>query len=638
MPLAGGGAAKFGLRYEGRWTVLCLIDVMEEKANSIRLEPPGDEGDGIEFWLRKEEWLECHQVKRQQSKRGDWTLADLNNNQVLAYFWEKLLNPKSSCHFVSTQAASSLDELTDRARRASSWNDFQVNFLGKSTHAANFDDLVYRWGGCSEEAAYQALKRIRVRTIDEETLHSFIESRIGSLVDGDSANAADVLAEFALEKVNHELSSFDIWNHLELRGFKRRAWGKDPTVVAALTDATKRYLQPHQAAVIGGKMFPRDESRKVLELLSSAEGEPTIFLVGEAGAGKSETLVQIVEALLEKSIPVLCVRADRLDPSLLPDDIGKQMGLPASPVKVLAAVANGRDCVLVIDQLDAVSLASGRNPKFFDCIWDLKVQARAHPKMRLLLGCRKFDLDNDHRFRRLSRGSGVREISISRISQDTVKSILNDLGFSVDRFSARQLDLLSIPLHLSLLSESGLVKNKNFDFESSADLYRAFWSYKQSVIGERLGHPVEWTKVIDILCKYMSENQVLSAPEDILDEFSADAQAMASEHVLVRDGRSYAFFHEGFFDYAFARFFTRSGQRLLSFLLNDEQHLFRRAQVRQILLYERQVNPSIYLEEVQGLLGDRNIRFHIKQVVLSLLASLSDPSEAEWNIVSPFLG
>ena len=53
MPLPGGAAEKFGNRYERRWTVACLLDVMDEKADSIRLEPPEPEGQGFEFWIRE---------------------------------------------------------------------------------------------------------------------------------------------------------------------------------------------------------------------------------------------------------------------------------------------------------------------------------------------------------------------------------------------------------------------------------------------------------------------------------------------------------------------------------------------------------------------------------------------------------
>ena len=73
MPLPGGAAEKFGNRYEGRWTVACLLDVMDEKADSIRLEPPEPEGQGFEFWATKQGVRECHQVKRQHFT-GRWTL------------------------------------------------------------------------------------------------------------------------------------------------------------------------------------------------------------------------------------------------------------------------------------------------------------------------------------------------------------------------------------------------------------------------------------------------------------------------------------------------------------------------------------------------------------------------------------
>ena len=77
MPLPGGPTDKFGNRYEGRWTVACMVDILDDRADAIRIEPPGIEGEGVEFWLRKGSVYEYHQVKRQHSASGRWTLADL---------------------------------------------------------------------------------------------------------------------------------------------------------------------------------------------------------------------------------------------------------------------------------------------------------------------------------------------------------------------------------------------------------------------------------------------------------------------------------------------------------------------------------------------------------------------------------
>ena len=44
---------------------------------------------------------------------------------------------------------------------------------------------------------------------------------------------------------------------------------------------------------------------------------------------------------------------------------------------------------LVIDQVDAVSHASGRNPEFFDCISAMLHQALAYDNIKVLSACRK---------------------------------------------------------------------------------------------------------------------------------------------------------------------------------------------------------------------------------------------------------
>lgn len=129
MPLPGGPTDKFGNRYEGRWTVACMVDILDEHTDAIRLEPPGSEREGVEFWLKKGSIREYHQVKRQYGAEGRWTLAALADKGILSHFWEKLRDPIAQCVFVSTHAAFQLEELVDRARRAASWGEFRQAFL-----------------------------------------------------------------------------------------------------------------------------------------------------------------------------------------------------------------------------------------------------------------------------------------------------------------------------------------------------------------------------------------------------------------------------------------------------------------------------------------------------------------------------
>jgi hypothetical protein len=76
-PRPGGEADKFGGRYEGAWTVARLLDVLAGRAVSLQVERGGITPDGVEFFLRRENGVEAHQVKRQAGRARSWTLLAL---------------------------------------------------------------------------------------------------------------------------------------------------------------------------------------------------------------------------------------------------------------------------------------------------------------------------------------------------------------------------------------------------------------------------------------------------------------------------------------------------------------------------------------------------------------------------------
>lgn len=641
MPLSGGAADKYGGRYEGLWTISCMADVMAERVDSIRLEPPGEEGKGVEFWVRQGGALEYHQVKRQRG-RGSWTLSALNAEAVLSNFFEKLNDLQARCVFVSADSASELGELADRAGKAGSWQEFDREFLDSDEWRQHFGKLRKLWGNPDPAEAFDRLRRVRVRTLDEESLRSFAEVRLEPLVEGDTSSVAAELAQFALESVYQELTAYDIWARLTERGYGRRDWANDTRVLANVETQNGRYLDGLREELVGGTVIPREEAAQALNLLigEAADGTRGVLLAGEAGVGKSGVVLQVVEGLRERGVPYLAFRVDRLESTTLPEGIGEQVGLPGSPASVLAAVAQERDCVLVIDQLDAVSLASGRNPELFEVVRDIIRQADAQPGTRVLLACRRIDLDNDHRLRSLTRVGGVTTaLDVRRLPEETVREVVSGMGLNGQALSPGQLRLLSLPLHLRLLEEISCTSpGAAIEFRTADDLYDEFWRRKRQLVRARLGGgTVRWTQVMDALCDSMSEDQVLSVPADVLDDYEDEANAMASEHVLALDRGRYAFFHEGFFDYAFARRFAERGRELLPLLRESEQHLFRRAQVRQILRRTRDRDRGRYLEDLHGLLHGQDIRFHIKQVVFALLAGLDDPTPEEWDVLAPLL-
>ena len=143
--------------------------------------------------------------------------------------------------------------------------------------------------------------------------------------------------------------------------------------------------------------------------------------------------------------------------------------------------------------------------------------------------------------------------------------------------------------------------------------------------------------MVDALTERMSADQVLFAPKTLVDDWMDDAQAMVSEHVLVDmdDQRQYRFFHESFFDYAYARRFASGDRRVMDFLRSHEQHLFRRSQVRQILDYRREQDFSRYISDGRDIFEAEDVRFHIKRMVASGFGKVERPRREEWELLEP---
>jgi hypothetical protein len=333
------------------------------------------------------------------------------------------------------------------------------------------------------------------------------------------------------------------------------------------------------------------------------------------------------------------MRVDGLGSFASTRDLGVSLGLDGSPVAALAAVAKGQDCLLVVDQLDALSLASGRLTERFDPIADLIEEAKAFPAMRVLLACRQFDIDNDPRLQRLVSDDGpADQLSIAPLTEAQVEVAVEAMGLDSASLSETQRELLKVPLHLVLLAAIA-DQPTALGFSTAKGLMDAFYERKRDLSQARREQTVRFDETVGVVVEDMSSHQRLYAPEAVVEVagYAADARVLESEHVLVERTEGYLFFHEAFFDYAFARRWLARDQTLVAFLLDGEQELFRRAQVRQVLIHLRAGQPDRFVAEVEGLLGDHAIRFHIKEVVLALLRAVEHPSRAEWQLVERVL-
>ena len=648
MPLPGGPADKFGNRYEGRWTVSCLLRILDEKARSIHLEPVGPEGQGVEFYLTQNNGdREYHQVKRQHGGGGAWTIALLAERNVLCAFQDKLTSSSARCAFVSTTSAGELQTLIEHAEKAEDVGQFRGEFLKAQRLGSWFDSLRQKWADCSDQQAYEWLQRISVYTESENLLVPGIERDACALVKGDPKAVRVALAELVLDSIHEELDAVAIWAYLKECGYQRRRWNNDPHLLLRIQEANERYLSPIQGQAILGKAIERQEVAAILARLNANPEKRAVLVTGGAGSGKSGVLAQFMELAESHGWLVMGFRMDRLEPVGTARQLGEQLDLPESPVHVLNAAAGDRRCLLVIDQLDAVSTTSGRHPAFFERVEELIRQFEVCPHMRLVLSCRSFDRDNDSRLRRLSGKQGVaEEVTVESLSEAVIADTVKQCGLDPERFSAQQMDLLSVPLHLKLFTEIAPpeeeCKSATIGFQTLEDLYGKYEKQKRRAIDDRLGRPVQWAAVLDVALDRMMKTQSLSMLAGPLEsQFGQDVSALVSEGVMVKEGKGLSsrlsFFHETLFDYQFALSFARRETSLCEFIRRHGQHLFLRATVRQILTYMRACKDPTYLADLNELITADDIRFHIKHLVFSWVRALPDPTRDEWCIVRDWI-
>src|SRR5258708_36933926 len=263
---------------------------------------------------------------------------------------------------------------------------------------------------------------------------------------------------------------------------------------------------------------------------------------------------------------------------------------------------------------------------------ELEREVERLPNMSIVVGCRDFDLEHDYRISKLkTQGQGFEVVKLGGLSVGQIDSSLSDAETDPSRVQPGLKPILTVPLHLALFLR--LTPQLRADVHNRDELFGAFWEETERKVEHRLGRKVRWAETIDRLSDWLSVNQELSAPQHILDDFSIDASAMASEHFLVLTENRSRFFHEALFDYAFARRFSVRGGQLVDLLSADEQHLFRRAQVRQVLTFLRLHDRRRYLRELEAVLGHCKIRFHVKKLVLQWLSSLVDPQVDELEVL-----
>ncbi|MGL4402026.1 MAG: hypothetical protein ACRCXD_19370 [Luteolibacter sp.] len=661
--LRGEQALKDGLSFEFTWTARYLIEILEERALAIQLGGLPSES-GVDFRVEFRAHEEHHQVKRAFGTSGEWKLSNLAAEGVLGDFRDRLANPRVHCHFVSSLNANQLGYLADRARRAENLESYRTSYL-TGNYAKWFAELVRRWS-LSEEECLLRLKRVFTRVMDERDIETSSLTMLRSSVEGSPPDVWVHLRDYCFSHLNQPKRSSDLWQWLETKGYKRQVYAGSPRILESLTAQTGSYLAGIRQKLIKPP-FARQISATITGQLVGAKDGLDIVVLGAPGGGKSAVMLEITDSCVKRGWPVLAFRLDELSSNSTASQMQAALNLPVAPAQAISLAAAGRPALVVIDQLDAVSHYSGRTSVLFDRVSELVQEIRGHrlrSPIHVLIACRDIDWKHDGRFRQIHRpryGAEMEDEAIHKVEEladGEISSILKNCGLDAAAFSPRQYnELLRRPQYLALFIEANVSNDEISKIVTPKQLFDAYWRTKERAMaqvfpGASTNH---WSGILKLITHHLSETALklvpskgtrqgskndapLAVASSILGHFPPTSiDWMITNGVIVESGNRIRFGHESLFDYCFARFFEERGQSLLEYLCQSDQTLIQRGQLRQVMAYMRDDDPESYVATAKELLDSEKIRPHLKLLLTVVLCAVTEPSEAEWNLICTYL-
>jgi energy-coupling factor transporter ATP-binding protein EcfA2 len=387
----------------------------------------------------------------------------------------------------------------------------------------------------------------------------------------------------------------------------------------------------------------RKETKRLYEWIQKAlEGEEDniAVLTGGAGCGKTVILKDLLNLLNESSIPVLGLKSDKKYLNL--ENINKSIF--DGEVNILEAFRQlslkHKTVVILVDQIDALSQSLSTNRTQIKAYLSLINQLSRLDRIRIIISCRKFDLNYDADLRQFTHKT---IFEVSNLTDPEIEPVLRKLtGNELSYFPKELIELLRTPLHLEVFCRIYNNSKITNEIKSLQDLYRNLWNQKvKEVKGKTDIDPLRLESVIfDIANQIYERQDNLSVPVELLDQYYDEVKYLRTEGLITGEKGSIQFFHQTFYDYCYARdFVERQGGHLYNYLVAlAHQGLFIRSSIRQVLSYLRTYNPKQYISELRKLLFSEGIRYHIKRLVVDHLSFESNPTFKELEIIIELTG
>lgn len=654
----GGRADKYGNRYEDRYLAKLLLRLVREEFASITVEPLGINKDSVEYVAEQKDGTFNHyQCKGTNGNFPSWRFCDLKKHNVFSRAKEIIeAGGKNAYYFISPLQYNQLDELCKRARTNSSAQDFIDYQLTNSDVRNNFNNCMNEFGlerdnPADQERCISILSHCYFEQyiLNLETQWD-LEAYIGILFLGKPSTIRTLLERYAADKECYgvKITANDLVTYLKTKGIFLRSFDGDGNTlekIISLNDAYKASFQPICETFVHRTTTDR--------ILASLKNGYSAVLHGKAGTGKSGCLAETIHYLEQSVTLYLAIKLDKHLPHVSADAYGKQIELRESPVYCLSALAAGKPCVLIMDQLDALRWTSNHSSDALDVCKELIRQASTlnqheNAKISIVFASRTFDLENDNGLKELFeplRSSS--ELSWEKINVDKFDSsdVIQLIGSRYNQLPSRLQKLLLTPSSLYVWTK--LDENAQSNSISSVfELMDTWWkqishNYTNAGFSAR-----ELSFCKNKIINLMENRAIFSLPRLPFADQANEIDFLISSGLLTGNSgstavaKSFSFTHQSFLDYFLI---TEMSDKLYSGCAlknligdrNDQTPLIR-YRLMTILQNLVETNISLFVEQSIKLLESSSVRIYFKCTVFEIIGQCEKPPSEIYEIIDRY--
>lgn len=353
-----------------------------------------------------------------------------------------------------------------------------------------------------------------------------------------------------------------------------------------------------------------------------------LILKGEKGLGKSAILKDLYEKLEKGGFDVIGIKADKFYSKSIPDLESKLFdNLLTFDTIIKKVEEKGTKIVVIIDQIDALSLTLSSNREFIETYNKLILHLQNSKYVRIIVSSRSYDLKYDAELS-IYNSDEYRKVLVNPLSVENVNQTLS--LFNINYTSPKVLQLLRVPNHLDIFCRifDGNSKKGVDSISTLKDLYDQLW--KKYVSPKR---DLNLKKIIFCIAQKMYTEQRISVGNIYEDDYFQEIHYLNSYSLLSEYNKEIQFFHQSFYEYCFAKQFVENQESLEKYILDNEQSLYVRSVIKMVLEYLREYDIKKYINTVKNILISPDYRFHVKSLVITNIGSVKYPCTLEKEVV-----